>query len=82
MKRFVITAIAAAVSAAFSVSAQTSKAPSTGPENAAPGECYARVVTPARFETRSEQVLSAPAGKRASVIPAKMGVTEETEVPV
>ena len=50
MKRFVITSIAAAAASVFSVSAQT---PSTGPANAAPGECYAKVVVPARFETQA-----------------------------
>ena len=46
MKRFVMTSIAAAAAAAFSVSAQT---PSTGPSNAVAGECYAKVTEPARF---------------------------------
>lgn len=38
----------------------------------APSECYATVLTPAKFETKTEQVVKVPATKRAEVIPATM----------
>jgi hypothetical protein len=71
--------IAVAISAALAgsvVSAQTADAPPTPKA----GECYARVVTPAKFDTVSEQVVRAPATKRSSFIPAKMGTVDEQEL--
>lgn len=40
------------------------------PPNAIPGQCYAQVQQPARYETVTEQVLDQPATKRVEVIPA------------
>jgi len=41
-----------------------------------PGECSARIFTPPKFETQSEQVLKAPATKRTEVIPARFEMEE------
>ena len=41
------------------------------PPNAKPGECYARVLIPAKYTTKSEKVLAKEAGERIEVIPAK-----------
>ena len=51
-----------------------------GPPTPKAGECYARVVTPSKFDTVSEQVLRTPATKRSSFIPAKMGSVDEQEL--
>lgn len=55
---------------------------STAPGAAAPlSECFATVLTPAKFETRTEQVVKVPATKRVEVIPATFkAVTEQVLV--
>ena len=40
-----------------------------GPADAVAGQCYAKVIVPARFETRAEQVVKVPAGTRLDVVP-------------
>ncbi|MEL6582772.1 MAG: peptidoglycan-binding protein [Pseudomonadota bacterium] len=46
-------------------------APGTeGPPNAIPGQCYAQIQQPARFEIVSEQILDQPATERLEVVPA------------
>ncbi len=45
--------------------------------NAQPGECYARVLTPAKFQTTSEKVLSKEASETLTVIPAQYGTTDQ-----
>ncbi len=41
------------------------------PPNAKPGECYARVLIPEKYETHTEKVLVKEAGERIEVVPAK-----------
>ena len=41
------------------------------PPNAKPGECYARVLIPARYETRTERIVIEPEGQRMETIPAR-----------
>ncbi len=41
------------------------------PPNAKPGECYARVLTPEKYQLQKEKVLVKEAGERIEVIPAK-----------
>ena len=67
MKKYNLTLVAGAVVLAFTANAQTT---STGPANMVAGECYAKVVSPAKFETKSERVLAMPASKRFEVVPA------------
>ncbi len=43
------------------------------PPNAEPGKCYARVLTPAKYEVRTEKVLASEASSKVRVIPAKYG---------
>jgi regulator of extracellular matrix RemA (YlzA/DUF370 family) len=45
--------------------------------NAQPGECYAKVIIPAKFETTTEKVLSKEASERLQIIPAKYGTATE-----
>ena len=48
--------------------------PSTGslyPPNAKPGECYARVLIPAKYTLQKEKVLAREAGDKVQIIPAK-----------
>lgn len=47
------------------------------PINAKPGECYARVVSPPKFETRSEKQLAKAETERIEIIPATFEVVEE-----
>jgi hypothetical protein len=41
------------------------------PPNAKPGECYARVLVPEKYELKTEKVLVKDAGEKIEVIPAK-----------
>ena len=47
------------------------------PPDARPGECYARVYEPARYETRTERVLVKEGGQRIEIIPAEYKMVEE-----
>ncbi|MES2683376.1 MAG: peptidoglycan-binding domain-containing protein [Pseudomonadota bacterium] len=47
------------------------------PINAKAGECYARVVNPPKFETRSEKMLAKAESERIEIIPAKYETVEE-----
>lgn len=48
--------------------------------DAKPGECYAKVITPAKFATRSEEVVVQEASERIDTIPAKFELAEQTVV--
>lgn len=45
--------------------------------DAKPGECYAKVIIPAKYETRTEEVVVSEASKRIEVVPAKYEMVEE-----
>ncbi len=47
------------------------------PPNAQAGECFARVLVPAKYETKTEQVLKRAASDRVEIIPAKYEWVEE-----
>ena len=51
------------------------------PPNAKPGECYARVLSPERYEASVEQVVIQPASERVEIIPAQY-TWDEREVVV
>jgi hypothetical protein len=63
------TPLRAAASETGSSPAGLAAAAAGGPPDAVPGQCYAKVIIPARFETRGEQVVKVPAGKRLEVVP-------------
>lgn len=48
--------------------------------DAKPGECYAKVITPAKFATRTEEVVVQEASERVTTVPAKFETTEQTVV--
>jgi hypothetical protein len=48
--------------------------------DAKPGECYAKVITPARFETRSEEIIVQEASERIETIEAKYETVDQTFV--
>ncbi len=48
------------------------------PPNPRPGECYARVIIPANFDTMSEQVMLREASERIQIIPARYETLAET----
>jgi len=45
--------------------------------NAQPGECYAKTIVPAKFETTTEKVLSKEASEKIQIIPAKYSTATE-----
>ncbi len=47
------------------------------PENAKPGECYARVLVPPKYEKRTEKVLVKEPSEKIKVIPPKIEWVEE-----
>ncbi|WP_295421050.1 peptidoglycan-binding domain-containing protein [Sulfurovum sp.] len=47
------------------------------PPNAKPGECYARVVLPAKYETVEEKVMVKEPSEEISIVPAEYGTAEE-----
>jgi len=50
------------------------------PPNPKAGECYARVIIPATYQTNSERVLKREAAERIEIIPAKYTTAEESRV--
>ncbi len=48
------------------------------PPNPKPGECYARVLIPAVYNTTTETVLKREASERVEIIPASYGPADET----
>ncbi len=48
--------------------------------DAKPGECYAKVITPAKFSTRSEELVVQEASERIETIPAKYESVDQTVV--
>ena len=50
------------------------------PPNAKPGECYARVVLPAQYETVEEKVITKEPSEKISIVPAEFTETEEEVV--
>jgi hypothetical protein len=77
MKVYKISTIVAASLVAASTSLTADAVESVVLPNAQPGECYAKVLTPAKFETRSEKVLSKEASESLTVIPAQYGTTDQ-----
>ncbi len=59
--------------------AQTADNTQTLPD-AKPGECYAKVITPAKFTTRSEEVIVQEESERIKTVPAKFEQREQTVV--
>jgi outer membrane murein-binding lipoprotein Lpp len=47
------------------------------PPNAKAGECYARLLVPPRFASKTEKVLAKPEGERLEIIPAKYETVTE-----
>lgn len=45
--------------------------------NAKPGECYAKALIPAKFETHTEKVLVREASERLEVVPAQFGTSTQ-----
>ena len=77
MKVYKISTIVAASLVAASSSLTADAVESVVLPNAQPGECYAKVLTPAKFETRTEKVLSKEASETLTVIPAQYGTTDQ-----
>jgi len=50
------------------------------PPNPKPGECYARVLIPAKYEVSTEKLLKREAGTRIETVPAKFAMAEEQVV--
>ena len=63
---------------ASSTMASASSDASLFPPNPKAGQCYARVLIPAKYQTVSEQVLKSEAAERIEVIPARYETVQET----
>lgn len=50
------------------------------PPNPKPGQCYARVLIPAKVETVSEKVVSRDAAERIEIVPARYETVSETVI--
>jgi len=77
MKVYKISTIVAASLVAASSSLTAQPVQEMVLPNAQPGECYAKVLTPAKFETRTEKVLSKEASETLTVVPAQYGTTDQ-----
>ncbi len=76
--RLTAFAVAAALlSAAAAADTAGTATPDNFPVTAQPGECYARVVNPPKFEARSEQMLAKAETERIEIIPARYETVEE-----
>ena len=64
------------ICASSSSAADPEESPGTLP-NAEPGECYAEVMTPPRFETRTKTVVVREASERVEIVPAEYELVEE-----
>ena len=76
MKRITLSLMTAAILAGAGSAGAAQDATGTLPD-AKPGECYAKVIIPAKFETRAEEVVIAEPTEKIEVIPAKYEWTEE-----
>ena len=47
------------------------------PPTAKPGECYARILVPERYQTATERVLTRQASEKIEIIPAKYETVEQ-----
>ncbi len=77
-----IIALSCALGSVFALSvasAQETDATETLPD-AKPGECYAKVITPAKFATRSEDVVVQDASERIETVPARYETVDQTFV--
>lgn len=65
----------------YAVASQSSAAANLNaglfPPNAKPGQCWSRVLTPAKYQTKTDRVLVSPASESVSVIPAKYTIDQE-----
>ncbi len=74
-------AVLAGSSLSLSITATAQQIDNTGVlPDAKPGECYAKVVTPAEFSTRTEEIIIQSASERIETIPAKYETVEQTIV--
>ena len=71
MKRTLLMAASAAVLAAPTIAQELP------PGNPLPGECFARVIVPAQYQTSTEQVVLRQAGEEIKKIPAQLETVTE-----
>lgn len=72
--------MSSASSNSASMSSASSGDGSLFPPNPRPGECYARVIIPAKYDTSTERVLKRDASERIEVTPATYTSGEETVI--
>lgn len=76
MKKITMSLLSAAALTTSGIAIAQIDATSTLP-NAKPGECYAKVIIPAKFETRTEDVVVSDASEKIEIIPSKYSWGEE-----
>ncbi|MBX2838436.1 MAG: peptidoglycan-binding protein [Gammaproteobacteria bacterium] len=77
MRNQLVPLIALSVGLSLSQAHAQSTDDTTLPD-AKPGECFAKVITPAKFETRTEEVVIQEAAERIETVPAKFETVEQT----
>ena len=77
MKVYRLSSVVAVSLIAASVSLTADSVESSVIPNAKPGECYAKALIPAKFETHTEKVLVKEASEKLEVIPAQFGTTKQ-----
>ncbi len=77
MKVYKISTVVAASLIAATSSLTADAVESVVLPHAQPGECYAKVHSPAKYETKTEKVLSQEASETLTVIPAQYGTTDQ-----
>ncbi|MGB5336140.1 MAG: hypothetical protein WBN07_11015, partial [Woeseiaceae bacterium] len=77
--RDLASAEARAMSSEKSMASTTSES-TLFPPDPKPGECYARVIIPAKYTTSTEKVMKRPASERIEIIPARYETAKERVV--
>ena len=77
MKVYKLSSVVAVSLLAASTSLTADAVESSIIPNAQPGECYAKALIPAKFETHTEKILVKEASERLEVVPAQFGTTKQ-----
>ena len=77
MKVYKISSVVAVSLIAASSSLTAESVESSIIPNAKPGECYAKALIPAKFETHTEKVLVREASEKLQIVPAQFGTQDQ-----
>ncbi len=80
MNKFILSTLLASGTIALSVTGHAQQDNTQTLPDAKPGECYAKVITPAKFSTRTEEIIVQEASERIETVPAKYESVDQTVV--